>query len=129
MNREYVEPVSKVGAPGGLCARKRRREGPTVPAAPRAVGCARVPGRRQSLGTLPRPHGHTIAFVEQKEVAVSIERTHRCLSIPLTRRAAVAAGLMLASGALTATSARPAFAVLRQATPVANAPGDRAAAI
>jgi CubicO group peptidase (beta-lactamase class C family) len=48
----------------------------------------------------------------------------------LTRRETVATGLALAGGALGAGSARPAFAAtLRQATPVANAPGDSAAAI
>jgi CubicO group peptidase (beta-lactamase class C family) len=48
----------------------------------------------------------------------------------LTRRETVTTGLALAGGALGAGSARPAFAAsLRQATPVANAPGDSAAAI
>jgi CubicO group peptidase (beta-lactamase class C family) len=52
------------------------------------------------------------------------------LGRPLTRRTAVTMGLALAGGALGAGPARPAFAAtLRQATPVANAPGDSAAAI
>jgi len=71
-----------------------------------------------------------MAFVEQQEVAVSVQRADPCLATPLTRRAAVARGLTLASGALTADSARPAFAAtLRQSTPVAGQPGDRAEAI
>jgi CubicO group peptidase (beta-lactamase class C family) len=67
----------------------------------------------------------------KKEVAVSVQRADRCLlATPLTRRAAVATGLTLASGALTAASARPVFAAtLRQATPVASVPGDRSDAI
>jgi len=78
-----------------------------------------------------RQRAQTVTFVEQKEVAMSVQRTDRCfLAVPLTRRVAVAMGLTLASGALTADSARPAFAAtLRQSTPVAGQPGDRAEAI
>jgi CubicO group peptidase (beta-lactamase class C family) len=62
---------------------------------------------------------------------MSVQGTDPCfLAVPLTRRAAVAMGLTLASGALTAASPRPAFAEpLRQATPVATPPGDQAEAI
>jgi CubicO group peptidase (beta-lactamase class C family) len=71
-----------------------------------------------------------VAFVDQKEVAVSVHRTNRSTATPLTRRNTVAMGLTLASGALTAASPRPAFAAtLRQSTPVAGQPGDRAEAI
>jgi len=71
-----------------------------------------------------------MAFVEQQEVAVSVQRADPCLATPLTRRAAVARGLTLASGALTAAAARPAFAAaLRQSTPVARTPGDDASTI
>jgi CubicO group peptidase (beta-lactamase class C family) len=68
--------------------------------------------------------------VAQKEVVVSVQRIDRGLATPLTRRAAVAMGLMLANGTLAAASAQPAFAAtLRQATPVAGTPDDQAAAI
>jgi CubicO group peptidase (beta-lactamase class C family) len=71
-----------------------------------------------------------VVFVAQEEVTVSVQRTNRCLAAPLTRRAAVTTGLTLASGALTAASVRPAVAAtLRQATPVAGQPRDRAEAI
>ena len=61
---------------------------------------------------------------------MNVQRTTRCLAIPLTRRDAVAKGLTLAGGTLAVASARPAFAAtLRQATPVAGQPADRAAAI
>ena len=55
---------------------------------------------------------------------------NRGFSTPLTRRAAVAMGLTLAGGTLGARSAHPAYAApLRQATPMAGAPGDQAGAI
>ncbi len=61
---------------------------------------------------------------------MSVQRADRGRSTPFTRRAAVATGLMLASGALAAASARPAFAAtLRQATPVAGTTGDDPEAI
>jgi CubicO group peptidase (beta-lactamase class C family) len=61
---------------------------------------------------------------------VTYHDDNRGLGRRLTRRETVTTGLALAGGALGAGSARPAFAAtLRQATPVANAPGDSAAAI
>ena len=54
----------------------------------------------------------------------------RILGTGLTRRDALTMGLALAGGTLAAASARPVFAMpSRQATPVASAPGDDAAAI
>ena len=54
----------------------------------------------------------------------------RILGTGLTRRDALTMGLALAGGTLAAASARPVFAMpSRQATPVATAPGDDAAAI
>jgi CubicO group peptidase (beta-lactamase class C family) len=77
-----------------------------------------------------RQRAQTVVFVAHEEVAVSVQRTNRCLAVPLTRRSAVAMGLTLAGGALTAASARPAVAAtLRQATPVVTPPGERAEAI
>jgi CubicO group peptidase (beta-lactamase class C family) len=81
-----------------------------------------------AIGT--RQQVQTVAFVAQKEIAVSVQSTDRCLATPISRRSAVAIGLTLAGGALTAAAPRPAFAApLRQATPVATPPGDRAEAI
>ena len=55
---------------------------------------------------------------------------NRSFGTPLTRRKAVTMGVALAGGTVAAASARPAFAAtLRQATPVAGQPGDRAEAI
>ena len=55
---------------------------------------------------------------------------NRSFGTPLTRRKAVTMGVALAGGTVAAASARPAFAAtLRQSTPVAGQPGDRAEAI
>ena len=55
---------------------------------------------------------------------------NRSFGTPLTRRKAVTMGVALAGGTVAAASARPAVAAtLRQATPVAGQPGDRAEAI
>ena len=105
----------------------------TAPEGPRPVHDG---GRRRHAHRGPGPHPVSPADVRLagrdagcqrltlKEVTVSVQRTNRCLATPLTRRAAVAMGLTLAGGALTAASARPAFAApLRQATPVAGHTG------
>ena len=55
---------------------------------------------------------------------------NRSFGTPLTRRKAVTMGVALAGGTVAAASARPAFAAtLRQSTPVAGQPDDRAEAI
>ena len=54
----------------------------------------------------------------------------RSFGTPLTRRKAVTIGVALAGGTVATASARPAFAAtLRQSTPVAGQPGDRAEAV
>jgi CubicO group peptidase (beta-lactamase class C family) len=61
---------------------------------------------------------------------VTYQDDDRGLGRRLTRRETVTTGLALVGSALGAGPARPAFAAtLRQATPVANAPGDSASAI
>src|SRR5215207_8889267 len=86
--------------------------------------------RSHGLAVRRSSSAQRLSPVEQKEVVVSVPRTNRGLATPLTRRAAVAMGLTLAGGTLTAASAQPAFAApLRQATPGATPPGDQAAAI
>jgi CubicO group peptidase (beta-lactamase class C family) len=61
---------------------------------------------------------------------VNDQSDNRSFGTPLTRRKAVTIGVALAGGTVAAASARPAFAAtLRQATPVAGQPGDRAEAI
>lgn len=71
-----------------------------------------------------------MSSAEWEEDVVGDHDDNRGLGRRLTRRETVTAGLALAGGALGGVSARPAFAAtLRQATPVANAPGDNAAAI
>src|SRR5215213_1648342 len=87
-------------------------------------------GRRHGVVIGTRQRAQTVAFVAQEEVTVSVRLADRCLAAPLTRRSAVAMGLTLAGGALTAASGRPAVAApLRQATPVATPAGDQAEAI
>src|SRR5215210_2908740 len=89
-----------------------------------------MPMSSHGVGVRRESSAQRMARVEQKEVVVSVPRTPRGLATPLTRRAAVAMGLTLAGGALATASARPVFATpSRQATPVATAPIDDAAAI
>jgi CubicO group peptidase (beta-lactamase class C family) len=61
---------------------------------------------------------------------VNDQSDNRSFGTPLTRRKAVTMGVALAGGTVAVASARPAFAAtLRQSTPVAGQPGDRAEAI
>jgi CubicO group peptidase (beta-lactamase class C family) len=78
-------------------------------------------------GRQPAP---ATSIVELEEDAVSDPHDDRGLGGPVTRREAVSLGLALAGGTLATASTRPAFATsLRQATPMAGQPGDRAEAI
>ncbi|MBA2598306.1 MAG: beta-lactamase family protein [Chloroflexia bacterium] len=72
-----------------------------------------------------------MAIVEQEEDVVADPGDDRGFGTPLTRRNAVTTALALAAGGtLAARSARPSSAAPRsQATPLAGAPGDDAAAI
>ena len=81
-----------------------------------------IQGRRHGVAIGTRQRAQTVAFVAQEEVTVSVQRTNRCLAAPLTRRAAVAMGLTLAGGALTAASARPAFAATLAASDAGGEP-------
>jgi CubicO group peptidase (beta-lactamase class C family) len=78
-------------------------------------------------GRQPAP---ATSIVELEEDVVSDPHDDRGLGGPVTRREAVSLGLALAGGTLATASTRPAFATsLRQATPMAGQPGDRAEAI